>query len=261
MKKAIFYALYLPCVAKEYTVDDFFSSLKVFNKSDIDIYVGIQYNSIIRTESILDEYKKQGFNIFYKWVNTRIAIDSDASSFITALKLYKETTSQEYKYCYFVHNKGVTSDADSTRNILFNALFPINYDQILTGNIGSYGPYFTINNTKVDTEKMNCLKRFSTSLHYKAMHYFYVFTFFVMKGNLLKQFIDTCSDDFYTTDINSYSDRYLFERDFCHIVDMQGYVPCYSNVVGNYSNNYIPPSDATIQHTFEEYQSQFKLTA
>lgn len=263
---AIFYALYLPNKDKIYTIEHFFNEVKLSHKK-CDVYIGIQGNSIKDTERIISRLGK-GLRLYYGRVRTSMVIDSDASSFIRALELYKENKSPIYDFCYFAHSKGVTSGNDQIRKHLFEELFRANLASIFSDdNIGSYGPYITVTNVKEDINKMRSMKLFSNNLVYDVMHYYYIHTFFVLRGKILKDFIDSSDDTLFKTNIIRYSDRYLFERDFFHIADMLGYLPSYKYLHGNYSTNYSTPSELDVMNKVslylkskEEYERLYKYS-
>jgi len=244
----IFYSLYLPSIKKKYVVEHFFDMVKIYQKN-AKVYIGIQYNSIPETEDILRKLKGS-LKIVYNRVSKEMMIDSDASGFVEALELYSEDR-LDFDYCYFTHSKSITSDNDRWRIQLYNILFKTDLKtHFVLDDIGSWGPYLTIPVNKPDIEKLSCLNEF---MHIKInpLKYFYAHTMFVIRGDILKQFILNVSRRFYNTPISDYSDRYMFERDFCHITELFGCKPSCSNLVGNYWNNFISPSK-------EEYQAMLE---
>lgn len=214
------------------------------SQKNLDIFIGIQHNSIPETEDILKSFNK---NVKIKRVSKEICIDSDASGFITALELYKDSE-KDYEKCYFVHTKGITSGNDSLRKLMFNSLFSTQYYDLIQKNlepenVGSYSLYLTTIDVPGDIKKLSCLLQFNKDFtHNVPIEYYYINTFFVIKNHILKRFIENVDDKWFETNIGEYSDRWLFERDFCHIVDMYGYLPSFRFLHGNYSTGYKTPT-------------------
>lgn len=263
MSNAIFYALYLPEYKDKYILDEFFDTILKYNiDKNTHIYVGIQNNSDFETENLLKLYKEySGYQyIFYKRVSEFMKIDSDASSFLAALELYKEMNTPFHEFCYFVHSKGVTSGAHEIRKECMCLLFSKNLDYFnVHVNIGSYGPFFTVMRSKEVIAKTKVLKPFCPNIFkHEPMNYFFVYTFFVLKGILLKNFIDEVDSSFFKTRIEKYADRWLFERGFSNIADMQGFEPSFDYIIGNHDTGYNRPLNTEILKSYEEYTKQFK---
>jgi len=239
----IFLACYLPSTNKKYVLREIFDWLNL-RENRQTVFVGIQYNSISETEDIIRKLKGN-LKIQTKRVTDSMKIDSDASAFIAALELYKESD-MNFEKCYFCHTKGITTGNDKIRQELFKLLFNDNIINNAFENIkvGSYAPFLTTTNVVDDIDKMKSLSRFISNdiLKYKVMEYYYVHTFFVVKNHILKTFISNIDNSFFNTNIIEYSDRYLFERDFSHIVDMMGFIPAFSFTHGNYSTGFRAPS-------------------
>jgi hypothetical protein len=124
-------------------------------------------------------------------------------------------------------------------------------------NVGSYAPYLTITDVQEDIDKMHCMYRFNPEfLTHTVMEYYYINTFYVIKNQILRNFVSQASSDFFDTPIQSYSDRYMFERDFSHIVDMQGYLPSFGAFHGNYSTNYQPPNMDKYEEKFNKWYKE-----
>jgi hypothetical protein len=67
----------------------------------------------------------------------------------------------------------------------------------------------------------------------------FVNTLFVIKTHILKNLFERINPIFFTEFIVSHhdiiGDRYFFERDFIHFVDIMGYIPIFDNVAPNVS--------------------------
>ena len=256
MNDCILLALYLPDLKKKYVIQEIFDYIKTKNKY-AHVFIGIQSYSHEDTEEIIRKIKGK-LTIKTKRVKDNMAINSDASSFLAALELYK-SSSMDYDKVFFVHSKGITSNNDQLRKVLYDEIFDMDtIDKHFSNDIlvGSYGPIISITDVQEDIDKMSSFRHFAPNvLTHKVMEYYYLNTFYIIKNHIVKSFIENCSEDFFTTPIEEYSDRYFIERDFEHIVDMQGYLPSYKILNGNYSTNYQIP---TQEKLFEKYDKYIK---
>jgi hypothetical protein len=201
---------------------------------------------------------KGNLDIEMRRVPEHLMINSDACSFITALQMYAESD-MDFGWVYFLHTKGITTDVDPLRKNLLEHLFDTKMIQSMFDNhmIGSYAPYITITDVQEDIDKMSCLTRFNPDVFdYSVIEYYYVHTYFVIHGKVLADFIETVSTDFFDTNILTYSDRYMIERDFPHIVDMMGYLPSAKFYHGNYSTGFKPPTDDKYQEKLLKWQEE-----
>lgn len=258
MKHCFIYALYLPSVDKTNILEEIFSCIKLRQKSS-KIFIGIQYNSVPGTEGIINGIKGD-LDIEMDRVPAHLMIDSDASSFIAALKLYSKS-SMNFDRCYFVHTKGITSNNDPLRRVMFEEILNEETieNKLSDPKIGSYSPYLTLTNVSTDINKMSCLSRFNPkTLFHSVMEYYYINTFYVIKNRVLKSFIETVLPPFFDTHINLISDRWFFERDFLHIVDMQGYQPSFKYFHGNYSTNYRMPTMSEYLEKLNKWQKMME---
>ena len=253
MNNIVIFALYLPSLDKKFVLDeiaDYFCKYCPNAK----IYVGIQGNSIPEAEDLLDGMKDR-LSIKYKRVIPSMVINSDASAFLAGLEAYKNDGCPENDLCYFVHSKGITSNNDPLRKEMYDLLFSdLGVKAFDDPQVGSYGPYITFTDVLIDIKKLQCMGIFNANLKYKPMHYYYINTFFIVRGSIVKSFMETVSEKLFTTPIHLYSDRWLFERDFSHIADMMGYLPSYQMYHGNYSTNYKTPT----RDDFDKKLSLFK---
>ncbi len=238
----LIYAVFLPNLNKKYVLEEIFSYIRA-KKKDAKIFIGVQYNSIPETEAVLAEIKGD-LSIEMERVPAHLVIDSDASSFIAALKAYSRSD-MNFDKCYFIHSKGITSNNDGLRKMMYDEIFDDDTidKHFADPEVGSYGPYLTLTDVKVDIGKMSSFAKFNSAvLNKKVMEYYYINTFFVIKNHILKRFIETVSSEFFNTNLNTISDRWFFERDFSHVADMQGYKPSFKHFHGNYSTHYKMPT-------------------
>jgi hypothetical protein len=255
MRSAVFYALYLPSRSKIYTLEQVLRRMRKYHL-DADIYIGIQANSIPQTESIINNDKRR-LRIWAQRVPQTMLIDSDASSFVAALELYyRHNPGYTYDLCYFAHSKGVTSGDDDTRRDLFKWIFEEDLRRyFMDPGTGSYGPFLTVTDVTADIEKMSCMRLFCDRLIYEPMHYYYIHTFFVIRGHIVKTFLENVSPRLFKTPISEYSDRWMMERDFFHIADMLGYLPSYKYLHGNYSTDFVSPTVQMVEEKKKLYIS------
>jgi len=254
----ILYAVFLPNPDKDYVLNEIFSYFLNFDPS-AQIFIGIQYNSVPETENILKSINPN-LNLSLRRVPSHLLIDSDASSFIQALQLYSESL-MNFDKCYFVHTKSITTHNDPMRFQMFNLLFNKKTVQTFFNDksIGSYGPFLTLTDVQEDIKKMSSVKKFTPLLlTFPVMEYYYINTFFVLKNFILKNFIQTVSPLFFKTNVLQFSDRWFFERDFFHIVDMQGFKPSFSFFHGNYSTHYKLPTQEQYQEKLNKWSEQSK---
>lgn len=251
-KDAVFFAVYLPNTGKAYVIEECFSYISMLR--DADVYIGVQYNSCPETESILHKYAPTHLNILTGRVSEEMMIDSDASSFIAALELYRDM-SRVYDKCYFLHTKSITSGVDQLRTSLLKQLFCTDLHEIIpSARFGGWAPYMTITDMPRDINLMSCMKQFAPGvLKYEPMESYFIHTFFVLSGEIVHKFIANCDPEFFCTQITKYSDRYLFERDFPHIADMMGFVPAYGAPHGNYSTQFVIPKAPQITAKYMKY--------
>lgn len=259
MNNCILLACYLPSIKKRYVLKEILEYLSR-KETGQTVFIGIQSNSIPETEEFIRK-SKGNLKIKTRRVTPEMMIDSDASSFIAALELYKESD-MNFDRCYFCHTKGITSNNDQLRQHMFKLLFDgtLIKESLADEKVGSYAPFLTCTNIGNDIGKMSSMRRFISDdiLKYPVMEYYYINTFFILKNHILKRFISNVDDSFFTTNINEYSDRYFFERDFSHIADMMGYEPSYFCSHGNYSTGYLSPSLNEINKKFNKWKESMK---
>jgi hypothetical protein len=77
-----------------------------------------------------------------------------------------------------------------------------------------------------------------------------------MKNHVLGDFIESVSPKFFNTNISEYSDRWMMERDFSHIADMQGYLPSASWFHGNYSTNFTIPTTHKYHEKLDKWNKE-----
>lgn len=195
--------------------------------ADADFYIGINSNPCKEYLNYLEDLKKK-INLVYEITPKELEIKSDASAYQTALKLLHKSK-KEYNLVWFGHTKGMINQREELRQIFLKDFF--NKRSEITNLLedstaGTYSLYLTKHaDTNEFKEVLSQYYKFAKPYFYT---YFYLFTFYVLKGKYLHQFLNNCDEKFYTTNlIDNGADIYMFERDFPHIIWRQGGYPLY----------------------------------
>jgi hypothetical protein len=216
MKNAVVVAMFLP---NSYRAEVYVNAIRK-HFSDCDVYIGLN-SSFIGVEQYLNQ--NGFFNIVY--VDKKLEVTSDASAYQAALKLLK-SKNQEYKNIYFIHTKGIsypeperwlTSCRDyflgfCKQRDRIDALL----EETEVGGAAPIGRAEPMNNGgySKDMDKY-CPNMKQTDVE----DIMSLITFYGIKGNIVKHFLDNCIPEFFTTKL----DRYFFETSFYLIVDKMGY--------------------------------------
>ena len=206
------------------------------NFSKENIFIGLQKDSHPEIINLLKQYSH--LKLHYDFINATTYINSDVSGFQKALELYHNLPKKETendKYVYFGHTKGVTTGIRIFRDMIFDKIFnnrPHIEARLEDKNIGAYGYHLSPMDFNNGNSYSTCLLNWNDKLKYSVLNYFYAGTFFVCKKNLLDDFLKDIKYSFFTENLK---DRYFFERDFIHFVDMLGYEPAYEEIVWNNS--------------------------
>lgn len=230
MKQAIIFSSYVPSTDVLYKAVDILNHfVRQFN--DCDIFIGIN-PSCFEWVDIIEHYKEQyKLNVYYKFTDNDKIIDSDASAYQTALKLYKEI-GLEHELVWFSHTKGITSNStlmSSVYKIFYDKRFEIEQLFKKNDNLGLFMPWMIkqlpINKNYVE----NNLKHILVGDKFKPCsdltgHY----SFYTIRGNLITQLLNDVHNDFFDKNllelgVEQKFDRYFFERDFPMFVEKYGY--------------------------------------
>lgn len=241
MKKAVIFASYIPTPDKIYIGTEFLDYFKEFY-SDYDLYVGVN-PSCTEWIQILNER-----GIKYKVTESDKVVNSDVSSYQSALKLLKDSN-EKYDLYTFAHTKGVTSHAHTFRKEVFdNFLGKKNEIENLfinNENIGLYSPWVTTCSTRNSIQ--SSLDVFLGTSECKNTDTMTQYTFYTIRGVVVNNFIKDVNDIFwdrkitevkypyyrytiignnilwdYSSEIGSSqfnNDIYFFERDFPMITE------------------------------------------
>ena len=198
--------------------------------ADCDIYVGINGNPCPEYISYLQEQQKI-FNLKYVIVPKELEVHTDVSAYQAALKLVKEDR-KEYGYVWFAHTKGITNESESSqhrRRVLLNEFISERSkitNLLQASNAGTYSLYLAKYAGKKEFDDI-LLQYFKFNKPY-FYTYLYLYTFYVIKGKYLHNFLNNCATTFFTNNlIKNGADIYMFERDFPQIAWRQGGYPLF----------------------------------
>lgn len=241
-RSCVVFACYLPSPEKRYVVQEIAEIVLDRLGAGATVYCGIQHGSVPETDQWLVEAAPD-LDWRFARVMPELHIDSDAAAFVAALGLLRDAGTVHDR-CYFIHTKGVTSEADEFRRELLDELFdaPV-VSRALGRGVGSYGPRLTISRSEEDRRLMvSWLDRFAPGRRLPAMPYFYAFTMWVARGRSVAEFLRAVDDSWFTTPISEYSDRWFAERDLPHLVDaIAGQRPSFGRLVGSHSTGFVRP--------------------
>lgn len=236
MKNCFLISFFLPTKESVTILDDILSRLEV-NFSDLTIFMGINPSPFLEEGvKVIESHNKIKF--YYSEVPKNLVCDSDASGYQTALKLLKDSD-KSFDLYWFIHSKAITSNRNQEREFMLND-FIGNKEKIeslfIENNfIGSYGDMLIQLGTLKKGHKFstptisgNYLDKFYDFKIKTPFEYFYAKTFFVIRGEIINDFIVKCDPSFFNNYLNIYNekntDRYFFERDFIRLVDKMGYI-------------------------------------
>jgi hypothetical protein len=222
---AVVFSSYVPTRAALDVAAEF---LALFEKrfADCDIYVGINTGSLPEWERMLIA---STLRIRIGTVGPSLTVDSDVAGFQKALMLMRDE-GREYDLVWFGHTKGATSNDPALRRRLVGDFYlkrkriTALFDHPRVGSFGhdiSYSEVLPGIDARVDAAIL--------AMPYPSIGVFYLHTFYVIRGSIIKRFLDSCSEDFFAKNIVSDLgfDRYFFEKEFSRLADRFGYYPLY----------------------------------
>jgi hypothetical protein len=198
---------------------------------------------------LLNKYEE--IEILYDVVEDHLVCNSDASGFQSALKTLKNSK-RSYDLYWFLHSKAVTTGRHEEREYMLNDFINNKTDiqNLFFENnfVGSYGDMLIHLGTlkkghkySTPTNSGNYMDNFYNFKIKSPLEYFYAKTFYVIRGEIINNFINMCDLSFFNDNLNingtlygKITDRYFFERDFIRIVDKMGFL-----VLGRVISNYI----------------------
>lgn len=254
-KTALLFASYLPHQDRLYIGDQFFKAFKD-KFSDADFYIGINPGTVPEWEQHINEYQKD-LNITYGHVERDLYSKSDAGAYQLALKLMKES-GIHYENIWFAHTKGGHYNdigRAEQRYFMIENFFNRreHFESLLHSDEknGVYGPVITVTMTPYPGNK--CADNFLDVYYdfpYHSSDLCYLYTFYLMKGHIVHEFIENCSDNFWEDKKNIY----FFEDPFPHIATKMGYRQLYG-ITQNFPKGNIVTDDRV-----RRIQEQWKKT-
>ena len=243
MSGIVIYSSFFPNEEQLFRGTDFLKIMKS-HFSDYRIYIGIQVDSTQKWKEIISEYKENGLDITYGDVNPKLYVNSDVSGYQKALELlYKDDRPIVGDFIWFGHSKGVTTGRVGHHNFLLENFWgkknkienDLNQDKKAGcfGNTISFLPVYDIKKSSDDIFKISKIEK-----NNDVLRYMFTNTFFVIKNEIFVNFLKNIKINFFNELITGHygiGDRYFFERDFIHFVDILGYYPIYNEVVRNIS--------------------------
>jgi hypothetical protein len=222
-KFAVILASHIPSTDKIWIGEDILKKIKE-NLPTADIFVGINPSECLN--EWVDVVKK--YTKYYEITPKELIISSDASSYQSALRVYRDNI-KYYDLVWFLHTQGTKSGRHEVREnhlktLLYEKDFVIKHFKE-EPKLGGYGHSLTpLPNCWVDSDWDFYLKRFNLNFINRPIRCFFVGTMFIIKGEILNNFIEKCDKNFFDEILhnphtNGEGDPWFFERDFIHIVD------------------------------------------
>jgi hypothetical protein len=250
---AVVFSSYVPNVQALLVAKQF---LEVFRGrfADCDFFVGINAGSLPEWEVALRESGLRKMRIGN--VSPELVVDSDVAGFQQALDLMRRE-GKEYRLVWMGHTKGVTANHPELRSHLIERFY-LDRDYIARmfddPRVGSFGYNMTIDQglAEIDARMDSLLFRFP----YRGIGTFYLHTFYVLRGSIVKQFLDGCTEEFFARNLVSELgfDRYFFERDFSRLADKFGYYPVYR--MRHQHMSAVPVTRETVRALYQEWERQ-----
>tara|TARA_R110000868_G_scaffold250790_2_gene507549 strand:- start:1066 stop:1854 length:789 start_codon:yes stop_codon:yes gene_type:complete len=238
----IFYSSYIPSINTLFIGEDFLKTIEsTFN--DSIVCVGIQKGSIPEWDIIIEEYKGKGLDIHYGHINDGLYVNSDVSGFQKALEIYcKDLNYKEFDGCvWFGHSKGVTSGNIPYHKFIMKYFWyrrdMLEKSLMFNDEIGSYSFYLSLIPEYTNSNINNIWGDYTDfKFTKKSINYMYTNTFFMCKKEPFLNVFKKIKDKFFSeklVGVSEIGDRYFFERDFIHFIDMQNLLPSYEELAIN----------------------------
>jgi hypothetical protein len=230
LKTCIVFAVSIFDESKLYVLREFLTTFKQYF-SECDIYIGINYGSLINVEHIINSYKLN--TIVQRVDNVNLYTGSDASAYQAALELLKNSNCL-YDIYWFAHTKGAVNDRNYERTMYFNELFSKRIDiETLFKNYEYLGSYslrgvsrsaggLNWSTFNADHDINICSNVVSKELPYTHINWSYIETMYVLNKQSVETFLKLTTYKFYNTFI---SEPCYFEVVFPWIVSRCGYFP------------------------------------
>jgi hypothetical protein len=228
---AVVFASYIPDDEALSCGEDF---LHAFQErfSDCTIFIGINPSIPAWERSI----RRSGLDVSVKIIDESLHSMSDASAYQGALSIMRESR-DDFDIVWFCHTKGSTNRRSVGRRNFYirdflerraavTDLFH-RYSQI--GAYGKIGIKKSSNGRRWNRfpkdshtiGSFDIMENFGPFL-YPRVPWCYIETFYVLRGNVMKDFLETADDSFFTSKIKN---RFFFEDWFHLIASRRGYFP------------------------------------
>jgi hypothetical protein len=152
-------------------------------------------------------------------------VNSDASAFQTALKILK-TSNETYDKIHFLHTKGISYQNTQAWHSSFDSYY-LGYmrkkEEVISildsnntvGGVSYVGRDEPMNGSGYST----VLDKYYNFKINEVENIMSLITFYTIRGNIVKEFLNGCKEEFFTDKL----DRYFFETSFPLIVDRFGH--------------------------------------
>jgi hypothetical protein len=249
----VFYSCFFPDKKNIFRGEEFLETIKNNFKNYL-VFIGTQSQTTKYWFDILEKYKEIGLNIIYDKCNPNLYVNSDVAGYQKALELFfnikKNIKIKNDSLIWFGHSKGVTTNEISYHNWVFNNFWgkreTIESRLLENEKYGCYGTHLSFLPI-YDTTKVKEIWRTYCGLKFtnEPLKFMFVNTFFVVKSKIFLELMENLNTDFLHKKINGVhggnGDRYFFERDFIHFVDMMGYEPLFEEYAPNISWSSLNP--------------------
>jgi hypothetical protein len=222
-KFAVIFGTHIPSEDKLWIGEDILIKIKKY-LPHADIFVGV--NPSICMDKWIDVIKK--YTKYYEITPHNLTINSDASSYQSALRIYKNHI-KDYDLIWFLHTQATKSGRHNVRESHLKCLLYESEDVIKifqTENyVGAYGTTLSPQPYCWDDDPSEFyLQRFGIKFKNRPIRASFIGTFFVVRGFLVNYFLNNCNESFFNEILwnqpdTKVGDPYFFERDFIHIVD------------------------------------------
>ena len=266
-KSCIIFACTIISYDRLIVLHDFLKSFKD-NFSDVDIFVGINHNSLPETENIISQYQLNVVSM--SRCKKSLYSNSDASAYQVAMKQLVNSKNNQYENYWFIHTKsGVNTHSDYLRSWYINNFIKnrkyiesfINESE----DIGSYGLLGLELDDNKEYNQSDCEIRLfknniTKELPFKGAKFFYIHTLYVINKKPMEIFLNLISNNWFKTKL----DRYYFEGVFPFIVSRSGYFPYIENRFSCSVLDLKPYIDAWITENnlvkYKKYSDLFKTS-
>lgn len=215
MKDCVLFAAWCPYLHRMYPY------IQILKKcySNCDIFVGVNPNTKPEFIKLLNDNSIN--NIIH--VNPSQEVNSDASAFQAALKLYKNS-SKDYRYVYFLHTKGMSYKSEeqwkTSRESYFDSFANrrLECEKLLSpDDVGGCGLVANFCWSLYNSDYIKYVTKFINPPHNQVQNVMWLTTNYAIKNDAVKYFVDNCKEEFFNVNLG---DRYFFESSFPMIVEL-----------------------------------------